>query len=216
MEAKRKRRWFQFSLRTLMIFMLACAIGSAWVARKIERKRKELAAVRAIIKMGGGVSYDYEFASGKLIPGGDAPGPGWLRQLLGENFFAEVQSVFFLGRTNINDTGLQNVEALPQVQMLFLGSANVTDVGLAHLNGLNHLQYIELEQTNLTDAGLVNLKGLAELQTLHLDSTQVTDKGLANLKALSNLQAVFLRRTKVTDAGVKDLQTALPKCRIEH
>jgi hypothetical protein len=25
---KRKRRWFQFSLRTLMIFTLICAVGS--------------------------------------------------------------------------------------------------------------------------------------------------------------------------------------------
>jgi hypothetical protein len=37
---KRKRRWFQFSLRSLMIFTAICAIGSVWVARGIEQKRK--------------------------------------------------------------------------------------------------------------------------------------------------------------------------------
>ena len=37
---KHKRRWFQFSLRTLLIFTLICAVGSVWVARRIEQKRK--------------------------------------------------------------------------------------------------------------------------------------------------------------------------------
>ncbi len=37
---KRKRRWFQFSLRSLLIFMPICVIGSVWVARRIEQKRK--------------------------------------------------------------------------------------------------------------------------------------------------------------------------------
>ena len=50
---KRKRRWFQFSLRTLMIFTLICAVGCAWVVRRMERKRKEREAVEAIEKLGG-------------------------------------------------------------------------------------------------------------------------------------------------------------------
>jgi hypothetical protein len=36
---KPKRRWFQFSLRTLLILTVACAVGAAWVAREMERKR---------------------------------------------------------------------------------------------------------------------------------------------------------------------------------
>jgi hypothetical protein len=49
---KRKRRWFQFSLRTLMIFTLVCAVGSAWVARRLEQKRSERKAVDVIVKPG--------------------------------------------------------------------------------------------------------------------------------------------------------------------
>jgi hypothetical protein len=36
---KRKRRWFQFSFRTLLILTVPCAVGAAWVAREMERKR---------------------------------------------------------------------------------------------------------------------------------------------------------------------------------
>jgi hypothetical protein len=49
---KRKRRWLQFSLRTLLIFTMICAIGCAWLAHKIERKRKEREAAEAIVKLG--------------------------------------------------------------------------------------------------------------------------------------------------------------------
>jgi hypothetical protein len=36
---KPRHRWFQFSLRTLMIFTLACAVGCAWFAAKLNRAR---------------------------------------------------------------------------------------------------------------------------------------------------------------------------------
>jgi hypothetical protein len=37
---------------------------------------------------------------------------------------------------------------------------------------------------------------------------------LPELKELTNLRELFIRNTRVTDAGLKDLQAALPKCRI--
>ena len=44
---------------------------------------------------------------------------------------------------------------------------------------------------------------------------KLTDTGLVHLKGLTNLQSLSLISTKVTDAGVKDLQAALPNCKIE-
>ena len=63
---KRKRRWYQFSLRTLLIFTVVCAIGSAWVARRMDRKRRDREAVAVILKLGGSVSYDYQFDSSRI------------------------------------------------------------------------------------------------------------------------------------------------------
>jgi hypothetical protein len=42
----------------------------------------------------------------------------------------------------------------------------------------------------------------------------VTDARLEHLKGLTSLQSLYLQKPKVTDAGVKDLQSALPKCKI--
>src|SRR5436305_14378514 len=82
---KRKRRWLQFSLRSLLIFTVLCAIAAAWLGRKIERKRHEQAIVDSIREHGGEVAYDY----GK----DELEGSNSLRWLLGENFFNEVRVV---------------------------------------------------------------------------------------------------------------------------
>jgi hypothetical protein len=82
-EPKRKRRWFQFSLRTLLIFTLVVAMGCAWLAGKAERKRRERAAVEALRKKDAWVIYDDDL----LRRNGTPPGPAWVRWLLGENYF---------------------------------------------------------------------------------------------------------------------------------
>jgi hypothetical protein len=58
---KRKRRWFQFSLRSLMIFTMVCAVACGWLGTRIEQKREEREAVEAILKDRGWVVYDYQY-----------------------------------------------------------------------------------------------------------------------------------------------------------
>lgn len=98
---------------------------------------------------------------------------------------------------------------------LDLEGTQVTDAGLAHLKGLTNLKSLDLYYTRVTDAGLVHLKGLKNLEWLRLEGTQVTDAGLVHLKGLTKLQTLSLYSTQVTPEGVKDLQQALPNCKIE-
>ena len=86
--------------------------------------------------------------------------------------------------------------------------------GLFHHKGLPSLQSLDLGDTKITDGGLEYLKGLTNLETLDLMKTQVTDIGLERLTGLNQLRELDLRGTKVTDAGVKELQQALPNCKI--
>ena len=48
------RRWYQFSLRSLLLFTLICAIASAWLAHRMEQKRIELEAVDSLVRRGRG------------------------------------------------------------------------------------------------------------------------------------------------------------------
>ena len=81
---KPKRRWLQFSLRTLLVFVTLSAFASGWFVVKMQRARRQREAVKAIVEAGGRVWYDYEVnAPTGSVP--KPPGPAWMRKLLGEN-----------------------------------------------------------------------------------------------------------------------------------
>ena len=86
-------------------------------------------------------------------------------------------------------------------------------VGDEVMAGFGDVLVVSLGNTHITDAELVHLKGLTKLQELSLGSN-VTDAGLVHLKGMTSLQTLYLDDIKVTDVGVKDLQAALPKCKI--
>lgn len=205
---KGKRRRLQFSLRTLLILTTAVAVGSGWLGRKIERKRKEREAIAGIAEAGGSVWYDYQQG-----PAAEPAGPAWLRGVLGDNFFSEVVKARLVGNS-IGDAGLANVKGLPQLRALELSGAYVNEVGLANLKDLTELELLDLSTTNVSNAELANIKDLTRLQSLDLSSTNVTDAGLLNLTGLTQLRVLKLSYTKVTDAGVDELHRALPDCQI--
>jgi hypothetical protein len=191
---KRKRRWLQFRLRSLLIFAAICSIASAWVGQKIEQKREEREAVEAIRALRGHVWYDYDYHN--VGPSG----PAWLRRLLGDNYFSEVDAVVF-NIFGVSDADLVHLKGLPQLHVLDLSGTQVTDDGLLYVNGLITLQHLDLSNTRITDAGIVNLKGLAELQCLFVQDTQVTHAGVEELgKALPNCRIVLRLMSNDTEA----------------
>ncbi len=218
---KRKRRWFQFSLRTLLIFMLVVAIPCGWLGRKMERKRREREAVTAIEKAGGWVIYDDQV--GATIAGSgigpiphERPGPAWLRAILGDDFFAsEVNAIGITNTPNVSPvTAL--LPTFPDIKRLCLSETRAGDADLAHVDGLGRLEELDLGWTKVGDEGLVNVEHLKELRVLSLGKTNVTDVGLAHLKKLKQLRHLYIGKTKVTDAGLSDLRAALPDCEIHH
>jgi hypothetical protein len=214
---KRKRRWFQFSLRTLLIFTIVVAVACGWLGRRIERKRNEREAIEAILKFGGSVEYDYQllhpFPGASWSPTAEPYGPAWMRNLLGENFFSEVNGVL-LYESKITDDGLVNLKWFTEAQYLWLEEDNISDIGLVNIKPLKRLYALNLALTNVGDAGLENLIGMDELRELCLKATKVTNAGLVHLKRLGRLHYLDLSKTRVTDAGVRDLQKALPNCKI--
>ena len=189
---KRKLRWYQYSLGSLMLLTHVVSLGMSWFAARMKAARQQKAAVEGLEKFGGQVLYDYEVdQSGNPLPFPRAklPGPAWLRKQLGNDFFATVVELYF-------------------------SPPSVTDAGLEHLKGLSQLQSLTLEGTQVTDAGLKRLTGLTQFRTLDLNETRVTDAALVHLKGLTKLSELDLHNTKVTNEGVKRLQQALPNCKI--
>jgi hypothetical protein len=122
-----------------------------------------------------------------------------------------------LGGANISDVGLRHLAALTtSLEDLSLSRTQVDDVGLENIQALTQLHRLSFYATNVSDAGLKCLKPLTKLRTLSLGKTKITDAGLQHLAGLNQLQVLDLTGTQATDQGVKMLQQDLPNCRINR
>lgn len=130
------RRRFQFSLRTLLVLLTALAI---WLGFTVNRAQVQKKAVRAIEAAGGVVQYDWQpklkpqsggtvsvayqasHWTNVLTPESGQPGgPAWLRRLIGDDYFQEVESVAFVIRSTVvshyTEEGLRKV--IPNLRQL--------------------------------------------------------------------------------------------------
>ncbi len=224
---KPKRRWLQFSLRTLMIVVTVFCILLGTV---VKRARDQRQAVEAIREAGGLIVYDYE--RDQRGP----PGPEWLRRLAGIDLFAKVvsvsadhpsiggsatmtdkemvhltlfpdlQSLDLQGQNNVTDVGVGHLRGLKQLETLWLSNTNISDDGVAYLQKLRKLNLLALEGTKIGDVGLAKLSDMTSLRDLYLHNTQITDDGLVHLKGITNLQNLDLSGTQISDAGLVYLQ----------
>ena len=116
-----------------MLFMFVCAVGSAWVGKKLDETRREQVAVAEIERLGGRVYYK---------------GPDWFAR-----HFRRVWAVRDDSGV-IADSGLVHLNGLTRLNYLVLSGPQVTDVGLEHLKTSPRLAYLELRYTKVTDAGV--------------------------------------------------------------
>ena len=189
-------RWFQFRLRTLLVFVTLCAILCSWLAVKKQQAKREREAAAAIEKLGADVSWS------------KSSGPAWLWRLLGDDLFVHVESL------DLNPPGVGHAHK-PSRSTFLERFDIITDATLENLEKMRDLEILQLCRTNMTDSALEHLKGLNRLQELELFGTNVTDAGLEHLKGLTRLERLNVEETKVTDEGVKKLQQALPNCSVE-
>ncbi len=180
------RRRFRYSLRTLLLMMVAVSVVMAWFTARMKEAQRQQAAVATIVSLSGLVVFDDQPDDLTAAPT-PSPVPGWLRNLLGEDFFRTAVHV-----VAFNDATMEAVRELPEIRRLdFVGGP-------------------------ASDAGLVHARGLSRLEVLNLSDTQITDAGLEQLTGLMRLRQLCLRGTGVTDEGVRRLQQALPNCEIER
>jgi hypothetical protein len=216
---KSRRRWFQYSLRTLLLAMLLASIGMSWITIRVQRARRQKAAVEEIRKLGGEVTYDYEYPQpgpGSSWRAPQPPGLAPLRNLLGEDFFTDVVEVTFHDGSRFTDADLACLQAFPRLTDLTLANANVTDAGLERVRGLSNLRKLCLRGNQFTDKSLTCLQGLTSLEELVLLNTQITDAGLQHIIKLNRLTLLRHDSRHVTPEGEERFRQAVPNCRIEH
>jgi hypothetical protein len=160
-------RWYQFSLRALLLFVTFWSVLFAWWGAKARRQHRAVAAITAA---GGHVAYEKARGLSSLVP-------AWLRGALGDDFFVPVHSVS-LSDIRASDSILEQLVDLPRLERLWLSGSRFTDAGLRHVSGLTDLWDLNLSCTSLTDAGLERLEGLTSLRCVNLSDTRVTNDGV--------------------------------------
>ena len=171
---KHKLSWYQYSLRSLLIVMFLFCILFAWGGYKIRQAEKQKEAVAWVEKMGGSVVYDYQYdEKGNWNPMTQPPGPDWLREWIGVDYFCDVYEVNYLVVSkSIPDRHLED---------------------LYPLVSLTHLRVLAL--TNSQVSNLSSLESLTNLERLYLSSTLVTKEEVQKLQlALPNCKIHWYRK----------------------
>jgi hypothetical protein len=202
-----KRRWYQYSLRTLFVVVTLAAIGFGLIVVPAQRQKR---AVQAIRDAGGDVMHEDEPKEKRFLRA-----PEWLQEFLGDDYFKRVMSVN-LAKSRITDDGLENLEPLNELVNLNLTNTHISDAGLKHIRGLTKLVVLDLTNTQITDAGLEHLNGLTSLEYLSISKTQISDAGCDQLRGLTKLSCIRLWKSRITDGGRAKLAADLPKCEIGY
>lgn len=203
----RRARYVSACLVVLTLFGCLMVGLLAW---RLWHNEKRRLLMETLERGGAFVAYEYQL---KPLPSGVAadpdqpPGPGWLREILGQDFFAGEAFVWVPNPSSLSSEQL--VFPLWHVRQLRLSSAQLNEVDLRRLRWLKGLEALSLEGTEATDEHLRLIAKFQGLRELILNRTKVTDRGLAYLKGLKHLEVLEVDQgdhPRITDAGARHLE----------
>lgn len=219
-----------WSVRAFLALIAMTALVLGWIELRVGPQRR---AVRAILRCGGTVLYDWQFdgpvVGGTYNPSAPPRPPERLVRWLGEDYFGDVISVSVQGEgvdgalldeiarlrglqalhlydARLDRSDLARIAGLVGLRAFSLGRCSVDDEALSQLRGLTGLVTLDLSRTPIDGSGLAHLGGMQDLQILYASWTSIDDRGLANLPALPGLRLLTLDGTRITDAGLAPLQ----------
>ena len=168
---KPRWRWYQYSLRTLMIFVTLCAVACSWFTteyRRVERRHWAFERLSSI-------SYTYGIGEPEWYS-------RWLYHLVGDERCAHVDFWILGNQSDVTDEDMKAVGQFEELSQLWACSEAVSDRGLESIERLTQLEDLKVSSANITDAGLSHLRGMQQLRSLDLDGCGITDAGLNSLK----------------------------------
>jgi hypothetical protein len=224
-----RRPRFQFSLKTLLATTLVFGALLGWLSIKIEKARRQQAAVAAIGRLGGTVEYygywtndPPSFLEQTLSSLGrrfrSQHAPGFCQVVLPAKRADAVEclklctkidrlQLLNLGHIHLEAGDLADIERLTELRTLAISSAPVGDDILAIAGELPKLGVLQLINAAPSDAGLRKLAKAKHLVMLVIiGSPGIGDSGLAELGALDKLEILTLEGASVTDAGLVHLE----------
>lgn len=204
-------RMLRFSLRSMLVVMVAAAISLGFLGNEIARVRRQRSAVAAIESTGGHCLLDFEW-TGRWGQEPAKPRSSLIFQaLIGPDAFAHVRYVHIRRDDDsaISAADLDNLKAFPRLTTLDLSRTELNDATLAHVRSLTSLTSLDLSdirrpsvrRPQRSQPPLLDYFGLKLYEVEY--GASITDAGLAHLKYLTKLEDLDLSgNTQFTDPGL--------------
>ncbi len=198
-------RWFQFSLRTLLVLMLILPISLGWLAQARMKSQRQWNAVYQLRQLGAEVL---------SAPGSDLNvssisvpqrAPAWQR-LIGIDLPVHLNHCFCQSDTFSDEDALP-LKELPHLQSLSLLRSQLTDETSATIGRLKELKILNYGSSHLTDKSLSQLAKCPQLEALVFINVPVTDQGLSALENHPALRLLVCHSPLITDAGIASVAT---------
>jgi hypothetical protein len=155
--AKPRRRWFRFSLRTLLVLVTVLSVPLGWIGWRLNHVRREHAAIALVENRGGKVSFDY----GKILwverAGEEVsfiPHKRSWWEALTDKWFGERVSGVNLDNTQMSD--LSPLAEMKHLKVLFIFHTQVSD--LSPLAELKNLERLKLFNTQVSEEQVQELR----------------------------------------------------------
>jgi hypothetical protein len=143
-----KLRWYQYSLRTLLLVVLIWSVLCAWMFGEFRKAHQRSQVYKHI-------ALDMYTTDLGEFPWYSA----WLHGLFGDEECYDPTFLVFNNFGSINDDTLAEVAQLESLEQLWLnGDISITDTGLNHLKGLTHLRDLSLGHAPVTAKAVERLR----------------------------------------------------------
>ena len=202
---KPRRRWFAFSLRSLLVLVTACAIWLGWWVNSATKQRVSVASIREHGR--NLVYYDYEQDAlrnaarmGAIPTGSQEPTSGvmmFLEEHMGPDYFHHIVTVCFFksydGEPPSDDRALwRAVDGLRRLENLtsYVPPLDGDLISLPKLRKLKHLDLMNCPE--LTDESLRTIARVRSLESLTVTNGTFTDDGFSQLSNLPELKVLYL------------------------
>jgi len=146
-----KRRFFRYSLRTLLLSVTLFAILCAMFGARMVREGRERLATAEIIRLGG--RFDYRHVSA-------IEQDGWFSRSISFLFYEDYGRVtgVSLDQTGIVAGDLAVLTSLTRLEGLDISNTEITDAVVPVLAAIPRLKYVNIHNTRLTESGIRELK----------------------------------------------------------
>jgi hypothetical protein len=238
-----KKKWFQFSLRFLVLvtFLLGPALGTWIYYNEQQPSRNAAFAFKELTKRHWTVECEWVVDSRSASWWGRLCGIGPLPRKCVVRAPGALRLPRATDRKQIPDEEMRMVAMLGSVDTLSMRDVEISPEGMKCLGSLRDLRFLVMENTSfgdsecrilpkehltefwasktkITDLGLSSLSEAESLAYLEVDGTNISDTGLSAIGKMKELKDLDISECQVTNRGISQLSglTKLEKVNINH